>query len=109
MVRHKDVSRAGNDTLESFDGDTNAGGLENQVRPGSRTSMRKVAVAIPNARHDRRRTEHDGVDSDGGNQKKDRPPPMIRGNRHRPQDWTAEADRTMDGGVATGDAMLASM
>src|SRR4029077_9264900 len=37
---------------------------------------------VEEARHDRRRAEHDRVDGDRGDQKKDRPPPVIRRNSH---------------------------
>ena len=80
VVRDEDVGRARRDPLEPFDRDANAGGLQNQPRPRARAAVREVAAAIEQARHDRRRAEHDGVDGDGGNEKEDRPPPVIRRN-----------------------------
>src|ERR1043166_6552784 len=76
MVRYEDVCPAGNDALEAFDGDANAGRLEDQPRPGARAAVREVAAAIEHARGDRRGAEDDRVDADGGDEIEGRPPPM---------------------------------
>ena len=63
MVRDEDVVRAGLQTLETFDGDANAGRLQNQPRPRARTAVSEVAARVEQARDDRRRAEDDGVDA----------------------------------------------
>ena len=63
VIRHEHVGRAGRDALEAFNRDADAGRLQNQPRPRARAAMREVAAPIEQARDDRRRAEHDGVDA----------------------------------------------
>src|SRR5258706_15263098 len=79
MVGDEDVRRAGFGPLEPLNGDADAGRLKDQPRPRAGAAVREIAAAIEEARHDRRRAEHDRVNRDGGNEIEDRPPPVIRG------------------------------
>ena len=80
VVRHEHVVRARLDAVEPFDAHADAGGLQNQPRPRPRTPVREVAAPIEQAREDRRRAEHDGVDRDGRDENEHRPPPVVGRN-----------------------------
>ena len=62
------------DSLKNFNGD--AGGFQDQPRPGARAPVGEVAARVKQARRERQRAEDDRVDTDGGNEEKDRSPPV---------------------------------
>jgi len=76
VIRDEHVRRAGSDSLEALHAHADPGRLQDEPRPGARTSVREVTAPIEQARHDGRRAENDGVHADGGDQVKDRPPPV---------------------------------
>src|SRR5213083_312100 len=43
----------------------------------ARAGVRRVAATVEHARSDRDRSKDDRVDADGGNEKKNRPPPVV--------------------------------
>ena len=77
------------ESLEPLDRDAHARRPQDQPRPRARAPMAEVATAIEERRNDRERPEHDRVDADGGNEKEDRPPPVI-GRDHNRQWCDAE-------------------
>src|SRR5206468_7462909 len=87
VIGDEDVGGAGRHALEAFDGDADTGRFQDEARPRTRTRVRDASATIEHAREDRQRAEHDGVDADGGNEKKDGPPPMVGRDTHNLQ-WT---------------------
>ena len=74
-----------------------------QPRPRARAAVREIAAVVEQARHERRRAEHDRVNGDGGDEVEDRPPPMVGRDAQFGQDCCA-AVLTTAGATACGTA-----
>src|SRR5207249_8665421 len=85
VIGNENIGPAGRHALEAFNGDADAGRFQDEGRPPTRARVRDAPATIEHAREERQRAEHDGVDADGGNEKKDGPPPMVGGNTHNLQ------------------------
>ena len=80
VIRDEDVGLARRDAIESFYGDFDARGFQDEPRPRAGAGVREVSAAIDDAGHDRRGAEHDCVEGDGGDQIEHGQPPVERRN-----------------------------
>src|ERR1044071_5091559 len=80
MVGDEDVRAGAQKPVEAADLDVHARRRENQARPRPRAPVREASAVLEEAGPNRERPEYDGVHGDGGNEKKDGPPPVERRN-----------------------------
>src|SRR5689334_14969602 len=78
MIRDEDVGLPRLEAAQSFSTYMDAGGDENETRPGPRAPVSPRAGAIEQRGQQRQRPEHDRVDRDRWDQEEDGAPPVER-------------------------------